>query len=164
MTNTRDRVLNELMNMEYVAQYHYMQAAAWAASHNLDGCCNFLLKHAMEEHSHVIRIFKHLTDLGVEAKFSSIEAPVISANDVEGLFSLMYEHENKVTIAYDDAIETILAEKDHQTFHFLQWFVKEQHEEMALFRRILDKIRLIGSGPHSRYMFDLEIEKIANKS
>ncbi|CAL9914251.1 Ferritin [Candidatus Liberibacter solanacearum] len=160
----RYNILNELMNIEFQAHYYYIQAAAWAASRNLDGCCNFFLKHAKEEYSHVMKIFQYLVDLGEKATFSDLLKSDINANDVEGIFSLVYEHEVGVTKAYDKAIANILEEKDNQIFCFLQWFASEQDEEMALCRRILDKIKLIGSGPHALYLLDQEMAKIASES
>ncbi|AKK20018.1 ferritin [Candidatus Liberibacter africanus] len=157
-------VLNELMNIEFKAHYYYMQAASWAAFKNLEGCHNFLLGHAKEEYSHVMKIFTYLMDLGGEANFSGLSQPDIDANDIEGLFSLIYKHECDVTKAYDEAVAVALEEKDNQLLFFLQWFVSEQDEEMILCRKILDKIKLIGSGPHSLYLFDQEMATLANKS
>ncbi|MEG8098930.1 ferritin [Candidatus Liberibacter brunswickensis] len=165
MTSKEKReVLNELMNIEFKAHYYYMQASSWAASHNLEGCHSFLLGHAREEYSHVMRIFKYLVDLGEDATFSDLSAPIIDANDVAGLFSSVYKNECDVTRAYDKAILFSLDKKDNQLFSFLQWFINEQDEEMTLCRRILDKIKLIGSGDHAIYLFDQEMEKLADKN
>ncbi|AHA27605.1 ferritin [Candidatus Liberibacter americanus] len=157
-------IVNDLMNIEYKAHYHYMQASSWAAYNNLDGCHSFLLNHAQEEYSHVMRVFKYLIDAGYNAVFYDLPKPEIKSDDVESLFSSIYQHEIIVTKAYDDALISVSEEKDNQTFCFLQWFVNEQIEEITLCRNILDKIKLIGSGPHSLYLIDLEIGKMAKKS
>ncbi|MBL0848655.1 MAG: ferritin [Candidatus Liberibacter ctenarytainae] len=157
-------LLNQTMNIELRAQYYYLQASAWAANHNFSGCHDFLLKHADEEHLHAMKIFRYIIDLGEDATFSDIPQPIIKASSIEELFSHVYQHEIDVTKAYDQAIETVLAEKDNQTFAFLQWFVNEQAEELTQCRRILDTIKIIGSGPHSLYMIDQEVAKIAGES
>ncbi|MBA5723938.1 ferritin [Candidatus Liberibacter sp.] len=156
--------LNKLMNIEFRAHHYYLQAAAWAASHNLDGCYEFLLGHSQEEFSHMMRVFNHLVDLGEHAVFSDLPKPEIAAESIENLFSLVYQHEIDVTNAYDKAIEEASSTGNNQMFCFLQWFINEQREELNLCRHILDKIKLIGSGPHSLYLIDKEISKITRKS
>ncbi|MBY7649158.1 MAG: ferroxidase [Candidatus Liberibacter europaeus] len=153
-------LLNKLMNIEFESHYHYMQAAAWASYRNFDGCSKFLLDHAKEEHSHVRKLLEYINDLGANAIFSDLPKPNVESNTVEDLFASIYQREVDVTKAYDDAIVCVLNEKDNQTLSFLQWFVNEQHEEMTLCRRILDIINLIGSGPHTHYLIDIEIGKM----
>jgi len=46
---------------------------------------------------------------------------------------------------------------------FLRFFVDEQREEEVQFKRIIDKIKLIGKGAQSLYYIDKEFEKIISK-
>ncbi len=55
----------------------------------------------------------------------------------------------------------MLTHKDYSTFNFLQWYVSEQHEEEALFRGIVDKIKLIGEHGNGLYLADQYIKNIA---
>ena len=64
-----ETTLNDLLNGELRAHHAYLQAAAWAAERNLDGCYKFLLGHAAEELEHMHRIFGFLNDLGARVTF-----------------------------------------------------------------------------------------------
>lgn len=55
----------------------------------------------------------------------------------------------------------MLGNKDYSTFNFLQWYVSEQHEEEALFRGIVDKIKLISDNGNGLYLADQYIKNLA---
>lgn len=158
-----EATLTELLNGELRAHHSYLQAAAWAAARDLDGCYRFLLKHAAEEMEHMHKLFRYMNDIGATVTFGALPAPQIMANDAKGLFTLVAEQEMAVTHAYDRAAELARAENDHATLSFLQWFVDEQHEENTLCRAVLAKINLIGDGPNALYLIDREIGKFADK-
>lgn len=153
--------LNKLLNGEIQAHHVYLQAAAWAAERSLTGCSTFLLGHASEELAHMHRFFKFLVDIGAPVKFEAIPAPEISVNDVKGLFTLVRDHELKVTANIDTTYDLARAENDHAVVSFMKWFVDEQHEENTLCRDILDRIKLIGEGPSSNYFVDKELAALA---
>ncbi|MBN7808386.1 ferritin [Agrobacterium rosae] len=156
-----EKTLNELLNGELRAHHAYLQAAAWAAERNLDGCYKFLIRHAAEELEHMHRIFDFLNDLGAPVIFSELPAPKINANDLHGLFTIVAKHEAQVTAAISAAMNVVTIEKDYSTISFLQWFVDEQHEEDSLCRAILGKIELIGDTPGAAYLIDKEIQQLA---
>lgn len=158
-----EATLNDLLNGELRAHHAYLQTAAWAAERNLDGCYKFLIGHAAEELEHMHRIFTFLNDLGAKVTFAELPAPQVTANDIKGLFTIVTEHESRVTAAINAAVDLARAERDHATTSFLQWFVDEQHEEDSLCRTILGKIELIGNGPNADYLIDREIGHLAEK-
>ncbi|MGU3398300.1 ferritin [Brucellaceae bacterium D45D] len=153
--------INALMNIDLQSHQIYLQAAAWAIEHNLDGCKQFLLGHATEELGHMHRSFNYLDDRGLKIAFAALPAPVLAANDITGLFKEMLAHENKVTVVVNKAVEIARAENDHDAFEFLQWFVMEQREETKVFQTILNKIDLIGDSPSALYHIDIEAAKMA---
>ena len=53
------------------------------------------------------------------------------------------------------------AEHDHATVEFLKFFVDEQREEEVLFKKIIDRIKLVGKGAQSMYYIDKEMEKFS---
>ena len=70
-------------------------------------------------------------------------------------------YEQKVTKAIYKIITLSKSEGDHATEDFLRFFVDEQKEEEVQFKRILDKIKLIGGGPQSLYYIDKEFDKLS---
>ncbi|OYX02297.1 MAG: ferroxidase [Rhizobiales bacterium 32-66-8] len=153
--------LNDLLNGELAAHHIYLQAAAWASGQNLEGTKTFLLKHAAEELTHMLKFFAFLDDLGAPIAIKALPKPEILANDIVGLFKLVQEEERKVSKNIFEVIDIARAEHSYEADQFLQWFAGEQHEEEKLCRQILDKIALIGDGPNSLYLVDREVGKLS---
>ncbi|HSB50470.1 MAG TPA: ferritin-like domain-containing protein, partial [Nitrosopumilaceae archaeon] len=82
--------------------------------------------------------------LGVEAIIPAIKQPPKNFNSFESLFKIALQNEQSVTKAIHKMVEIAQKEKDHSTFDFLQWFVKEQVQEETKFEAILQKFNLIG--------------------
>jgi len=154
--------LNDLMNGELRAHNIYLQMAAWASGQNLDGVKGFLLGHAEEERGHMMKFFHYLDDLSAPISLGTVEAPKIAASNVKDLFLQLQKEEQAVSAAIFEVIGIAREERDYPTDQFLQWFAAEQHEEEKMAQAILDKIDLIGDGPNSLYLFDLEIAKMGS--
>jgi ferritin len=67
------------------------------------------------------------------------------------------DHEVLVSTEINKLVDICLNEKDYTTHNFLQWYVSEQIEEEALARRIMDKLKLIGSDKSGMYLFDRDV-------
>jgi ferritin len=50
-----------------------------------------------------------------------------------------------------------LEERDHATASFLDWFVKEQVEEVASPQKILDQLEMVKEDGHALMMLDREL-------
>ncbi len=160
----RSETLNALLNGELRAAHLYWQAGAWCNDHRLDGCADFLIAHADEELMHMRRLLRFMLDNDCSVAIADHAAPEIGTETVLDLFKLILGHEGKVTEAIGSAVRDAQAAGDHGTFEFLQWFVMEQRGEMKLFRHIVERIELIGEGPHSLYLVDQEVAAIASKA
>lgn len=156
-TTTTQTALNKLLNGELAAFHLYMQAAAWCATHHLDGARKFFAHHADEELAHFGKIFAYLVEVDVPIRLEALPEPKIEAAGIVELIADVREHEAKVTRNVADSVDVARAEDDHSAFEFLQWFVAEQREEMNLFREIEDRVTLIGDGPHKLYFIDKEM-------
>ena len=68
-----------------------------------------------------------------------------------------YEHEQKVTGLINNLVDLSIAEQDHATNNFLQWFVAEQVEEDASADEVVQKIKLMGDASGGLFMLDREL-------
>lgn len=152
--------LNLLMNGEFRAAHLYFQASAWCETKKLTGCASFMLTHASEEMMHMQKVFTYITDIDLPAKFEALPEPKLDAESLPLLLEEIYRHEKIVTQRFVAAAKKASDVGDLSTFEFLQWFIVEQREEEMLFRGILDRVALIGEGPHSLYYIDTEVSKI----
>jgi ferritin len=151
--------LNNQINLELSSSMLYLQMSAWCDNHRYEGCAKFMRAHAHEEMNHMHRLFKYLSDTGAMPTLKTIEAPIVKAETLKGVFEQTIEHEKFITNQINQLVDFALTQKDYSTFNFLQWYVAEQHEEERLFSSILDKISLVGESGKSLYIIDNELGK-----
>ena len=75
--------------------------------------------------------------------------------DVREIFTAIAQHEDKVTAQINKIAETCLTLKDQNTYTFVQKYVAEQLEEMAVARENLDYLALIEDC--DLFLFDREL-------
>jgi ferritin len=59
----------------------------------------------------------------------------------------------------NDLVDLAIAEQDHATKIFLQWFVSEQVEEEASVGEVVNKLRLIKNNSSGLFFLDAEMGK-----
>ncbi|MDM8557699.1 ferritin-like domain-containing protein [Candidatus Parabeggiatoa sp. HSG14] len=62
----------------------------------------------------------------------------------------------------NELVDVAVAEKDHATHIFLQWFITEQIEEEATVSEIIHKIKLVGAKGDGLFMIDNQLGQIAS--
>lgn len=155
-----EEALNQQIEFEGYASFLYLSMATWCDNQGLKGCYDFLRRQSDEERMHMLKIFEYLADVDGYALTPGIKEPPRQFENVQTLFRLVYEHEQKVTQSINKLITLANQEDDYATLTFLQWYVNEQREEEALMRTVLDRIRLIGDGPQSLYFIDKEMDAL----
>lgn len=153
--------LNRQINWEFYSSNLYLQMSAWCNGKGLEGSATFLKDHAQEEMEHMQRLFDYVIDCGSLPILGEIKAPPVEWDSLSDVFNETYQHELFVTKKINELLEIALSEKDHSTFHFLQWYVAEQHEEEKLFKSIIDKMNIIGMEGRGLYQFDQVVGKLA---
>ena len=153
-------LLNAQINLEFYSSNIYLQMGAWADHEGLEGCSAFLATHADEEMGHMRRIWSYVMEAGHMPVLGAIKAAPSKIKDVKALFEEVYKHEQLVTAKINELAHAAFDEKDMITFNFMQWFVAEQHEEEAMARGILDRIKVIGLDGKGLYFIDQEVGKI----
>ncbi len=149
--------LNDQIGIEFFSSNIYLQMSAWADSQGLENCAAFFREHATEEMMHMQKMFDYMCEKGAMPVLGQIDKPKADYVSIHEVFEQAYEHEKFVTGTINDLVSVSYEEKDWATFNYLQWFVAEQVEEEALFSKVLDKIKLIGTGGESLYFLDQEI-------
>lgn len=73
------------------------------------------------------------------------------------MFEKTLEHEKFVTKSINELVDLAIAESDHATNIFLQWFVTEQIEEEGNDNDIIAKLKLVGREGNGLFMIDKEL-------
>jgi ferritin len=154
--------LNDQMTKEGHASQIYLSYGAWAAGQGYDGIANFLFRHSQEERNHMIKLMDYILERGAKVKVQAIPAPPKDPSSVQSCFEKVFEQEIDNTSSIYKLVKMSFVEEDWATWHFMQWFVKEQSEEETLALNLLDKIKIAGglkASGDALYQIDRDLEK-----
>lgn len=160
LTNDMTARLNEQLNLEFYSANLYLQMSAWCSDKGFEGAAAFLKSHSREEMEHMQRLFNYLSDTGAMPVLGSIAAPPVAFNSLADVFEQTYEHEQLITRKINELAHAAMTTQDYSTFHFLQWYVAEQHEEEKLFKAVLDKLALVGNSGKGLFFVDKDLAKM----
>lgn len=155
--------LNEQVAKEMYAANLYLSMSSWCYKNKLEGAGEFLAVHASEETDHAKKLISYLNETDSEVELSAIDKPISNFTSLLNVFEETLKHELFITKSINELVEFTLESKDYATFNFLQWYVSEQHEEEALFRGIVDKIKLIGKEGNGLFLADQYIKSVVGK-
>lgn len=144
LSNSLQAALNTQMTKEAEAAQIYLSYATWAAAEGYAGIANFLFRHANEERNHMMKILEYILERGAKVKIEAIAAPPKAPTNIQQCFEQVFEQEVDNTKGIYKIVKMSFAEEDWATWHFMQWFVKEQTEEETLALNLLDKIKIAG--------------------
>jgi ferritin len=129
--------LNEQIAHEYAAHQQYVACAVYYDSETLPQLARFFYRQALEERDHAMMMVQYLLDADVEAVIPGIGAPRTTFADVVEPVALALEQERRVTEQINALAGTARAERDFTSEQFMQWFIKEQVEEVATMSDLL---------------------------
>ncbi|CAG0983729.1 MAG: ferritin [Bacteroidetes bacterium] len=157
-----ENALNHQIKLEADSSQFYLAMASWAEHNGLNGAASFLYRHSDEERMHMLKLVHYVNERGGKAIIPSIQQPPTSFQSLSHIFESLLKHEINVTKEINKVVGACLEDKDYTTHHFMQWYVAEQIEEEALARTIMDKLKLIGNDKGGLYLFDRDIQTLAN--
>lgn len=160
ITDKIQNILNNQILMEGESSQFYLSIASWSETKGYNGVSEFFYRQSDEERQHMIKLIKFVNERGGVATIPNITKPVSEFKSLVEVFSLLLEHEIKITESINNIVDICLSEKDYTTYNFMQWYLTEQLEEEATANQILDKIKLIGESSSGLYLFDKDINNL----
>jgi ferritin len=132
--------LNEQISNEFAAHQQYVAAAVYYDTETLPRLAAFFYRQALEEREHAMMMIKYLLDVGEEVRIPDIKAQQTSFADGSAPVRVALEQERRVSSEIFALFELARELKDYRAEQFLQWFVKEQVEEVALMSDLLNVV------------------------
>jgi len=154
LSDKMQAALNAQINAEYYSSYLYLSMSAHCREVNLEGFANWLRIQADEEMIHAMKIYDFVLERGGRVTLTAIEAPPTTWESPLAVFEHTYAHEQHVTASINKLVDLAIAESDHATNAFLQWFVNEQVEEEANADAVLRRLKLMAGAPGGLFMLD----------
>jgi ferritin len=147
---TADRfvaALNAQIGHEFAASQQYVAAAVWYDGQTLPRLAAFFYEQAKEERVHAMMMVRYLLDVGVQPVIPAVVAPKADFSGFVQPIELALQQEKDVGQQISDLVGIARDEKDYLSEQFVQWFLKEQIEEVALMQSVLDIARRSGDQP-----------------
>lgn len=162
LSDAMTAALNSQMTKEAHAAQIYLAYASWMDEQGYGGMANFLFRHAQEERNHMMKFLEYILERGAKVHIEAIPAPGENPKSVNDCFEKFFQQEVDNTQAIYKLVKQSFEENDWATWHFMQWFVKEQVEEETLALNLLNKIKIAGGEKASNdalYNLDRDLEK-----
>jgi ferritin len=154
-----EEALNEQLNRELFSSYLYLSMATYFDANSFVGMAQWMKLQSEEEHIHSMKFFDFLQKIGGRVVLEQIDKPQLDWKSPQQAFEEALKHEEFITKNINDLTDLAIAERDHSTKTFLQWYVDEQVEEEATANEIVEKFKLIGDSRSGLYMLDQELGK-----
>src|SRR3954454_2829788 len=130
--------LNEQVANEFAASHQYVAVAAFYESQTLPQLAAFFYAQALEERGHAMMMVKYLLDTGSPVRLREVAAPTMEFGDHIAPIRAALDQEQRVSTQIGDLFRTAREEGDYLSEQFVQWFLKEQVEEVATMTELLD--------------------------
>ncbi len=132
--------LNEQISNEFAASQQYVAMAVYYDSETLPRLAAFFYRQAVEEREHAMMMIQYLLDVGEKVKVPDIKSQPTQYKDGITPVKEALAQEERVSSEIFGLFELARQVKDYRAEHFMQWFVKEQVEEVALMGDLLNVV------------------------
>ncbi len=129
--------LNVQIGNEFAAHNQYLACAIHFDALTMPQTAAFFYAQALEERDHAMMMVQYLLDTDAPVRIPGVEAPVSDFADVISPIQLALEQERRVTEQINGLLRTAREESDFASEQFMQWFIKEQVEEVATMNDLL---------------------------
>ena len=138
--------INEQIGNEFSAMLQYYAISAHFGAEALLELSAHFHQQAEEEKQHALRFIQFVIDVGARVDIPAVPAPQGAFKVAEDAVKLSLEQEEQVTTQINALLSMAKAESDYTTDNFLQWFVKEQLEEVSSMEQLLRVVQRAGEG------------------
>ncbi len=144
-------LLHDQIRHEFNAEHQYIAIAVWFDNADLPVLAKHFYKQAIEERNHAMMIVQYFLDRDIQVEIASIDGAKSKFENAREPIALALQQEKTVTDQIVQLASTAREEGDYLGEQFMQWFLKEQVEEVARMNTLLTVADRAGSN-----MFDLE--------
>jgi len=129
--------LNAQIGNELAAHNQYLACAIYYDALTMPRMAAFFYEQALEERAHAMMMVQYLVDTDAEVVLPAVEAPISAFADLVAPVELALAQERRVTDQINGLLRIAREEGDFASEQFMQWFIKEQVEEVATMSDLL---------------------------
>lgn len=157
ISDKMQKALNEQINAELFSSYLYLAMAAYFESEKWIGFAKWMQVQSEEEYNHAMKFYKYINDVDGKVLLDAIEKPKLKWKSPLEVFEEAHKHELYITERISSLVNLANQEKDYPTNLFLNYFVKEQVEEVSAVAQIVHKFKLLSDNKTSLFLLDREL-------
>ena len=132
--------LNDQVAYEFAASQQYVAVAVWYDAETLPLLAAHFYRQAVEERNHAMMLVQYLLDAGEKVVMPAVSKPQNNFVDPVAPVRLALEQERTVTEQIARLAAVAREENELVGEEFLNWFLKEQREEVASMSALLSVV------------------------
>jgi len=129
--------LNAQLGNEFAAHQQYLSCAIYYDARTMPQMATFFYTQALEEREHAMMMVRYLLDQDAEVQIPGVPAPTTQFADIVAPVRLALDQEKRVTEQVNQLTRIAREEADSASDQFMQWFIKEQVEEVSTMSDLL---------------------------
>jgi ferritin len=131
---------NEQIANEFAASQQYIAIAIHYEAQTLPRLAAFFHAQSLEERNHAMMMVRYLLDVNSRVEVPGVDAPQVEFVDAVAPVALALDQERRVGEEIFNLMKIAREEGDYASEQFVQWFVKEQVEEVASMSSLHDVV------------------------
>lgn len=151
--------INDQIRNEFTASAQYIAIAVYFDEEGLPDLAQFFYAQAEEERFHAMKFVQFLLDTGAKPLIPDQPALRNAFEGASDAVAFALDQEVTVTNQINNIVSLAIAENDHASNQFLQWYVDEQVEEIDSMTTLLQTIK--HAGPYLLLVEDFVRRKMA---
>ncbi len=156
MNEDLQSLFNDLIQLEHVSSTLYLAMSAAMARQNYTGIAHWLRLQSEEERTHMLTLLDFVVDRDGTVQINSIPAQPTDFGTPLETFQKVLAHEQYVTNTYRQAYN-YMNPIDPQAALIVQDLLREQIDEEAQAKTIIDRLKLAGNNPSAILLIDQEL-------
>ena len=139
--------LGEQIGKEFAASQQYIANAVYYDAQTLPRLAAFFYAQAVEERNHALMMVQYLLDVDAEVAIPGVAAPETGFDTIAAPVELALAQEKQVSDQIVALMGVARDEGDYLSEQFLQWFLKEQVEEVSTMSSLLSVVQRSAQAP-----------------
>src|SRR5690349_2936308 len=142
--STYETLLQEQIRNEFTASQQYVAVAVWYDEQDLPRLASHFYKQSLEERNHAMMMVQYLLDKDIRPQIPSVGEVESDFKTALEPLELALAQEITVTQQIETLARTARDESDYIGEQFMQWFLKEQVEEVSAMNTLVNVAKRAG--------------------
>ena len=142
--STYEKLLQEQIRNEFTAAQQYVAVAVWFDDQDLPQLAAHFYKQSLEERNHAMMMVQYLLDKDIRPHIPSVGEVESDFKTALEPLELALAQEITVTKQIEMLARTARDESDYIGEQFMQWFLKEQVEEVSAMNTLVNVAKRAG--------------------